>query len=90
MSSWPKRSKTLKAVLEQDEQSQLVAERSLFEETAFAFEDREAVAAALTLFETSSFVFADCLIVTRRAWQGCEFTATLDRGLRKLPEVEVL
>jgi len=81
---------TLKAAFEQDRHDQLIAIRSLLEETAFAFEDREAVAAALTLFETGSCGFADCLGVAKHARQGCDFTATFDRGMRKLPGVKVL
>ena len=81
---------TLKAAFEQDRHDQLIAIRSLLEETAFAFEDREAVAAALTLFETGSCGFADCLVVAKHARQGCDFTATFDRGMRKLPGVKVL
>lgn len=50
---------TLKAAVEQDERAQLIAVRSLFQETAFAFEDREAVADALSLFEAGSCGFAD-------------------------------
>jgi predicted nucleic-acid-binding protein len=81
---------TLKAAYEQDKRAQLIAVRSLLEETAFAFEDREAVAAALSLFETGSCGFADCLVVAKHARQGCDFTATFDRGMRKLPGVKVL
>lgn len=81
---------TLKSAFEQDKHAQLIAVRSLLEETAFAFEDREAVAAALSLFETSSCGFADCLVVAKHARQGCDFTATLDRGMRRLPGVTVL
>jgi predicted nucleic-acid-binding protein len=81
---------TLKAAFEQDRHGQLIAIRSLLEETAFAFEDRDAVAAALTLFETGSCGFADCLIVAKHARQGCDFTATFDRGMRTLPDVKVL
>ena len=81
---------TLKSAFEQDKQAQLIAVRSLLEETAFAFEDREAVAAALTLFESGSCGFADCLVVAKHARQGCDFTATFDRGMRKLPGVKVL
>jgi predicted nucleic-acid-binding protein len=81
---------TLKAAYGQDKRAQLIAVRSLLEETAFAFEDREAVAAALGLFETGSCGFADCLVVTKHVRQGCEFTATFDRGMRKLPGVKVL
>jgi predicted nucleic-acid-binding protein len=81
---------TLKSAFEQDKTSQLVAIRSLLDETAFAFEDREAVAAALSLFEAGSCGFADCLVVAKHARQGCDFTATFDRGMRKLPGVKVL
>ena len=81
---------TLKSAFEQDKHAQLIAVRSLLEETAFAFEDREAVAAALTLFESGSCGFADCLVVAKHALQGCDFTATFDRGMRKLPGVKVL
>lgn len=81
---------TLKSAFEQDKHAQLIAVRSLLGETAFAFEDREAVAAALTLFESGSCGFADCLVVAKHARLGCDFTATFDRGMRKLPGVKVL
>jgi predicted nucleic-acid-binding protein len=81
---------TLKSAFDQDERAQSIAVRSLLNETAFAFEDREAVAAALGLFEAGSCGFADCLVVAKHARQGCDFTATLDRGMRKLPGVKVL
>ena len=45
---------TLKSAFEQDKPAQLLAVRSLLEETAFAFEDREAVVGALSLFESGS------------------------------------
>ena len=51
---------TLKSAFEQDKPDQLIAVRSLLEETAFAFEDRDAVAAALSPFEANSCGFADC------------------------------
>ena len=81
---------TLKSAFEQDKYAQSIAISSLLEEAAFAFEDREAVAAALTLFESGSCGFADCLVVAKHARQGCDFTATFDRGMRKLPGVRVL
>jgi predicted nucleic-acid-binding protein len=81
---------TLKSAFEQDKHAQLIAVRSLLEETAFAFEDREAVAAALSLFEAGSCGFADCLVVAKHARQGCEFTATFDQRMHKLPGVKVL
>ena len=81
---------TLRSAFDQDKHAQSIAVRSLLEETAFAFEDREAVAAALGLFEAGSCGFADCLVVAKHARQGCDFTATFDRGMRKLPGVTVL
>ena len=81
---------TLRSAFDQGRDAQLIAVRSLLEETAFAFEDREAVADAVTLFDAGSCGFADCLVVAKHARQGCEFTATFDRGMRKLPGVKVL
>ena len=81
---------TLRSAFDQGKDAQLIAVRSLLEETAFAFEDREAVADAVTLFDAGSCGFADCLVVAKHARQGCEFTATFDRGMRKLPGVKVL
>lgn len=45
---------TLRSAFEQDKHVQSLAVRSLLEGTAFAFEDREAVLAALSLFEVGS------------------------------------
>jgi predicted nucleic-acid-binding protein len=81
---------TLRSAFEQDKHAQLIAVRSLLEETAFAFEDREAVADALSLFDAGSCGFADCLVVAKHARHGCDFTATFDRGMRRLPGVKVL
>jgi predicted nucleic-acid-binding protein len=81
---------TLKSAFEQDKQAQLLAIHSLLGETAFAFEDREAVAGALSLFEAGSSGFADCLVVSKHARLGCDFTATFDKGMRKLPRVKVI
>ncbi|MCZ2440568.1 MAG: type II toxin-antitoxin system VapC family toxin [Burkholderiales bacterium] len=81
---------TLKSAFDQDKPAQVLAVRSLLDETAFTFEDREAVAAALELFEAGACGFADCLIVAKHARHGCEFTATFDRGMRSLPGVKVL
>ncbi len=81
---------TLRSAIEQDKHAQSLAVRSLLEETAFAFEDRDAVLAALSLFEADSCAFADCLVVAKHAQRGCDFTATFDRGMGKLPGVKVL
>ena len=81
---------TLRSAFEQDKHAQSLAVRSLLEETAFAFEDRDAVLAALSLFEAGSCGFAGCLVVAKHARQGCDFTATFDRVMRKLPGVKVL
>ena len=81
---------TLRSAFEQDKAAQLLAVRSLLDETAFAFEDREVVARAVSLFEGASCGFSDCLVVAKHAGRGCDFTATSDRGMRRLPGVRVL
>ena len=81
---------TLRSAFDQDKAAQLLALRSLLEETAFAFEDREAVGRAVAHFEAGSSGFSDCLVVAKHAQHGCDFTATFDRGMRKLPGVKAL
>ncbi len=76
---------TLRSAFDQAKAAQLIAVRSLLEETAFAFEDREAVIQAAEMFERSRCGFSDCLVVAKHASHGCGFTATFDRGMRKLP-----
>ena len=63
---------TLGSALEQHEHAHLIAIRSLLEETAFAFDDREAVATALCLFDAGSCGFADCLVVATHARHGLQ------------------
>ena len=81
---------TLRSAFEQDKAAQLLAVRSLLGEPAFAFQDRDAVLEAVSLFEAGSCGFADCLVVAKHGRHGCDFTATFDRGMRKLPGVKVL
>ena len=81
---------TLRSAFDQDKAGQLIAVRSLLHETAFAFDDREAVIQAAELFERGNCGFSDCLIVAKHARQGCHFTATFDRGMRELPGAKVL
>lgn len=78
---------TLRSAFQRDKASLALAVGSLLDEPAFAFEDREVVATALALFERGPAGFADCLIVARCTHQGCEFTASFDRHMRKLPGV---
>lgn len=80
---------TLRSAFSQDKTAQLTAVRSLLDEPAFAFEDRDAIGRAATLFEGASCGFADCLAVAKHAHHGCDFTATFDRGMRKLPGVRM-
>jgi predicted nucleic-acid-binding protein len=80
---------TPKSACEQDKNAATLAVRSVLDETAFAFEDREAVAVALSLFEQATCGFADWLVVAKHARQGCEFTATFDRDMCKLLRVRV-
>ena len=81
---------TLRSAFDQTKAAQLSAVNSLLNETAFAFEDREAVSRAAILFEQSSCGFSDCLIVAKHGHLDCEFTATFDRGMSKLPSVKIL
>ena len=81
---------TLRSAFDQDKAGQLIALRSLLNETAFAFEDREAVVQAVAMFERDHGGFSDCLIVAKHTRQGCDFTATFDRGMRKLPGARII
>jgi len=81
---------TLGSAYEQDKAAQLTAVRSLLDEAAFAFENRDAVVRAAALFEHSACGFSDCLVAARHAQLGCTFTATFDRRMRKLPGVKVI
>ena len=81
---------TLRSAFEQDKAAQLLAVRSLLNETAFAFEDRDAVTQAADMFEQGSCGFSDCLVLAKHARQECDFTATFDRGMRKFPRVKLL
>ena len=81
---------TLASAYGQDKAAQLRAVRSLLDEMAFAFENRAAVAQAAARFEQSAWGFSGCLIAAKHALLGCEFTATFDRKMRKLPGVMVL
>ena len=81
---------TLRSAFAQDKPAQLMAVRSLLDETAFAFEDREAVVSAVNLFEQSACGFSDGLIVAKHGQRGCAFTATFDRAMRKLPGAKLV
>ena len=53
---------TLRSAYQQDKAAQALAVHSLLDETAFAFEDRDAVSLALDLFERNACGFSDCLV----------------------------
>jgi predicted nucleic-acid-binding protein len=80
----------LRSAYAQDRAAQSAAVRSLLEETAFAFEDRDAIEQAVALFEQSACGFSDCLVAARHGRLGCEFTATFDPAMRGLPGVRLL
>ncbi len=81
---------TLRSAYQRDKASQVLAVRSLIDETAFAFEDRDGVAMALDMFERNACGFSDCLVAAKHRRLGCSFTATFDRAMRKLPAVKLL
>ena len=57
---------TLRSTYAQDKSSQLTAIRSLLDETAFAFEDKDTVRRASVLFEEASCGFSDCQFPPQR------------------------
>jgi len=81
---------TLRTVYQQDKAAQVLAVRSLLEETAFALQDRDGITHALALFEASNCGFSDCLVVARHQQTACTQTATFDRAMKKLPGVRLL
>ena len=81
---------TLRTVYQQDKAAQVMAVRSLLEETAFALQDRDGITHALALFEASNCGFSDCLVVARHQQTACTQTATFDRAMKKLPGVRLL
>ena len=76
---------TLQPAFDQHKAAQRMAVRSLLDETAFGFEDREALIQAAGMIERGSCGFSDGLIVAKHARMVCAFTATFDRVMRKLP-----
>ena len=82
--------RTLRSAYGQSKPAQVAALRSLLSEPAFAFENRATVEQALASFEGSSCAYSDCLIAAKHASLGCVFTATLERGMRKLPGVQLV
>ena len=58
--------------------------------SAFSFENLDAVNQAADMVEHGNCGFSDCLVVAKHSRQGCDFTATFDRGMRKLPGVKLL
>lgn len=88
---WPKASGRWLLPTSQAKPAQWKALQSVHDEAAFAVEDRQTVARAVELFEGSGACgSSDCLVVARHARHGCELTATVDRGLRKLPGVQLM
>ena len=79
---------TLKSAYRQDKAAQMLAVRSVLNETAFAFEDRVTVEQAADLFERNACGFSDCLVVAKHARLNCAFTATFDRSMQALPGVK--
>ncbi len=75
---------TLRAAYKQGKAEQLLALRSLLDEPAFCFEDREAILQAVDLFEVATCGFSDCLVVVKNLRAGGQFTATFDRQMLKL------
>jgi len=81
---------TLQSAYGQPRSDQVRAGRSLLNEPAFGFQHRATVEQAAELFANAACGFSDCLMVAQHQHLGCEFTATFDRAMGKLPGVKLL
>lgn len=63
---------------------------SLFDASAFTFENRAAVERALALFVASTADYADCLIVAKNKSLGARSTLSFDRAFKGLPDAQLL
>ena len=81
---------TLRRVYEFDRATLVDLMEQLLSVHTFCFEDRATVTQAATLFASSAADFSDCLIAVQNARLGCEVTLTFDKGMRSLPQVELL
>ena len=68
----------------------LSALRSLLDNDAFAFVDRDRLVHAVDLCARESRDFADAMIALTNAAAGCVSTASFDKAMRGLPGVEVI
>jgi len=81
---------TLASAYRQPKAEILKALQALLAEPMFGFENRGAVAAAVTTFETAACGFSDCLIVAKNHALGCASTVTFDLRMQGLPGAESL
>lgn len=72
-----------------DQVEQLLAIRSLLNETAFAFEDRDAATQVTAMCELGNCEFSDWLVGARHARHGYDLAVTFDRHMRKLPRAKL-
>ncbi|KQV48637.1 hypothetical protein ASC95_22280 [Pelomonas sp. Root1217] len=75
---------------EQDKAAPVWAVQARWTSLRLASQHSDAVAVAADLFAKASCGFSDCLIAAKHQQLNCEFTATLDRRMAKLPRVRVL
>jgi predicted nucleic-acid-binding protein len=66
------------------------AMRSLLDNDAFAFEDRDRLTRAVALCTQQAVDFSDTMIALKNASALCEHTVTFDRAMRGLPNVQVI
>ena len=68
----------------------LSALRSLLDNDAFVFADRDRLVRAVDLCARESRDFADAMMALTNAAAGCASTASFDKAMRGLPGVEVI
>ena len=56
----------------------------------FGFENRQVVTLAAQWYGSTAADFSDCLIAAKNSALGCDLTVSLDRGMKGLPDVELL
>lgn len=81
---------TLARTYGRNRDDQALAIHALLDHGTVQLESVDAIRQALMLFEQTSADFADCLLASKAQLAGCDKVATFDRGMKKLPLVQLL
>ena len=81
---------TLRAAYRRSKTEVLAALDALLAQPAFAFQDREVIAAAVEAYRDGAADFSDYLVVARNAALGVTTTYSFDKSQRDAPQVTVI